>query len=106
MVDANSESDLDTALKTISNRQQRLICLLLRESEPRPVSDFLPRSVEVNRTTETDLYHNHLPRLAALDYIDWNRAAAEVAQGNRFGEIEPLLEILETHAEELPGTWP
>jgi len=106
MSDAQSESELDTVLRAISDRQQRLICILLRESEPRPVSDFLPRSVEVSRTAETGLYHNHLPRLAELEYIDWDRDAGEVAQGERFAEIEALLDILDTHAEDLPGTWP
>lgn len=106
MSDVHSGSDLDTALKTISDRQQRLICLLLRESAPRPVTDFLSRSVQASRTAETDLYHNHLPRLAELEYIDWDREAGEVAQGDRFAEIESLLDTLDTHAEELPGTWP
>jgi len=47
MSDVHSESSLDTALRAVSDRQRRLICLLLRESDPRPVlfsdSDWLQR---------------------------------------------------------------
>jgi len=106
MSDVHSESSLDTALRAVSDRQRRLICLLLRESDPRPVSDFLRRSTETSPTVETDLYHNHLPRLAELEYIEWDRDAGEVAQGDRFMEIESVLGILETHAGDLPGAWP
>lgn len=106
MSNGDSEPSLDTALQAVSDRQRRLICLLLRESEPRPVSDFLRRSAELSHTADTDLYHNHLPRLAELEYIEWDRDAGEVAKGDRFTEIKSLLDILDTHAGDLPGMWP
>jgi hypothetical protein len=40
-----------------------------------------------------------------MAYIDWDRDANEVAKGDRFNEIEPVLNLMDNHADELPADW-
>lgn len=49
------------------------------------------------------LAHNHLPKLDAYGVVDFDRTANVVAPGPEFDAVEPLLRLLETHADELPG---
>nr|WP_225307792.1 MULTISPECIES: hypothetical protein [unclassified Haloarcula] len=96
---------MDRVFEALFTRRRRMILFMLKQSSPRPIVDFLPRSAGA-RNTETELRHDDLPRLASLAYIDWDRAADEVSRGQRFDEIEPMLELFENHADELPDDWP
>jgi hypothetical protein len=49
--------------------------------------------------------HIHLPKLAAAGYIRWNEQTHEISQGHRFREIEPFLELVQTHSDQLPDGW-
>jgi hypothetical protein len=51
------------------------------------------------------LFHIHLPKLAAMGYVEWDRAAGTVRAGDRFAEIAPLLRLIDTHATGLPDGW-
>ncbi|NLV13917.1 hypothetical protein [Haloarcula argentinensis] len=96
---------MDRVFEALFTRRRRMILFMLKQDSPRPIVDFLPRSVGA-QSTETELRHDDLPRLASLAYINWDRAADEVSRGQRFDEIEPMLELLENHADELPDNWP
>lgn len=52
---------------------------------------------------ELQLYHNHLPKLAAEDLIEWDREAGVVSRGPDFGEIEPLVRLLASNPQVFPG---
>ncbi|MFD1600119.1 DUF7344 domain-containing protein [Halobellus rarus] len=52
-----------------------------------------------------ELRHNHLPRLDSRGVIDWDAEADTVARGPTFGELRPLVELLDEHTDELPGNW-
>jgi hypothetical protein len=49
--------------------------------------------------------HIHLPKLAAAGYIRWNDQTHEISRGPRFREIEPFIDLLQTHSEQLPDGW-
>lgn len=99
------ETGMDRVFEALFTRRRRMILFMLKHSSPRPVVDFLPRGTRA-RSTETELRHDDLPRLASLAYINWDRDADEVSRGERFDEIEPMLDLLENHADELPDGWP
>lgn len=99
------DTGMDRVFEALFTRRRRMILFMLKQDSPRPIVDFLPRSVGA-QSTETELRHDDLPRLASLAYINWDRAADEVSRGRRFDEIEPMLELLENHAGELPDDWP
>ena len=96
----------DRIFENLSNSHRRLILLLLKQGVVETETDVMVRSGSDSRETETALIHNHLPRLAQAGYIDWDRDSGEIAKGPRFDEIEPLLELIEAHADELPADWP
>ncbi len=55
---------------------------------------------------ESELRRTHLPMLEAEGYIEWDRETGEISRGPRFDEIEPFLELIEEHEDELPPFWP
>ena len=52
-----------------------------------------------------ELYHNHLPRLAAKDVISWDEQAGVVERGSAFPAIRPFVARLDQHSDELPSDW-
>lgn len=47
----------------------------------------------------------HLPKLESAGFVVWGPQDHSVRKGPRFEEIEPLLELLQNHADELPDDW-
>lgn len=45
----------------------------------------------------TRLHHAHLPKLAAMEYVEWEPATRRVYPGPAFEEVEALLSVLEEH---------
>lgn len=95
---------IDSVLEGLSNRRRRLILVLLKDGAIESVADAAVRGRD--NTGEVMLVHNHLPKLAKSGYVDWDRDTGEISKGPRFDEIEPLLDMIEAHADELPPGWP
>ncbi len=51
------------------------------------------------------MQHVHLPKLEEYGFIEWDRDSHEVRKGPKFNEIQPLLELLVSHSDELPDDW-
>lgn len=94
----------DSVLEGLSDRRQRLILVLLKKGAVGTVADAAVRGRD--NTGEIMLVHNHLPKLAKAGYVDWDRDTGEISKGPRFDEIEPLLDLIEAHVDELPPDWP
>ncbi|WP_245180854.1 hypothetical protein [Haloarcula amylovorans] len=99
-------SNMDRVLEIFAKRQRRLILFALQGGATKHKSDFVFRGADNGDDPELQLIHTHLPKLAEAGYIEWNRETDEVSKGPRYDEIEPLLNLLETHADELPPNWP
>lgn len=60
-------------------------------------------------TSELDplvaMRHLHLPYLEERGFVRWDRKTQQVSKGPRFGEMEPLLQLLREMQDELPGKW-
>ncbi|MGM0718738.1 MAG: DUF7344 domain-containing protein [Halobacteriota archaeon] len=93
-------------LDIMSTRHRRLILLLVKRGTIHTVNDVMARGTKEPETLEIQLTHNHLPKLVDAGYIQWDRDTGEISKGPRFNEIEPLLELIENHADELPPGWP
>lgn len=96
---------LDTAFKALNDPIRRGILEAVRSRNPRSVESFVPAH-EDGHTVELQLQHTHLPYLDDTGLIDWNREEGTVVRGPAFDDIEPLLRVLATHQDELPGSWP
>ena len=49
--------------------------------------------------------HVHLPKLASMAVIDWDRENDQISKGENWDEIAPLLQLLQDHQDELPDSW-
>lgn len=101
---------INDMLRILANDYRR--CTLIALSEGTPAEDRsvrLPDNVAITgsgRNEQTlELRHCHLPMLADSDLVEWNREHNEITKGARFDDVEPLLELLVTHRDELPDEW-
>ncbi|MEF8809109.1 DUF7344 domain-containing protein [Natronomonas sp.] len=90
----------------LRKRHRRLILLLVNDGAIETEADVIFRGGADSEIAEIELKHNHLPKLADAGYIEWDRETGRISKGPNFDEIEPLLELLENHADELPPDWP
>lgn len=98
--------EINRIANVMSARHRRLILLSLNHGSVETQEDVVLRSGSDKEVTETQLVHNHLPKLEEAGYITWDRETGEISEGPDFDEIEPILELLENHADELPPDWP
>lgn len=100
--------ELGELLGILSNHHRRRIVTRLEEQNPRDMDEFdleeIAGGSELDGET-IDLIHNHLPRLDESGFIDWDRERQVVTRGPRFTEIEPLIELMIDHQDELPANW-
>ena len=84
------------------DRRRLLLALLNAEEAALPI-ELDQREYE---TAESDVllsfHHNHLQKLEDLGFVDANLDRYSVTKGPRFEEIEPLLELLDTHRDRFP----
>ncbi len=95
-------------MDALADVQRRKLLIALVDHNPQ---DDLP-VVVADSDNEGDaverliaMQHVHLPKLDEYGFIEWNEETHEVTKGPKFEEIEPLLELLEDHEDELPPGW-
>lgn len=96
---------IDRVLDAFQDPYRRLILVHLREGRVSDVDDLLLRGAD-GAGAELSLEHEHLPKLADAGYVEWDRETGAVERGPAFEEVEPLLDLLERHGDELPPDWP
>ena len=95
---------VNRVLDVCRDRYRRLILVELRQERTMQVCDLLFRNDP--ETARLALEHEHLPKLAEAGYVEWDWETDEVTVGPAFEEVEPLLDLIERHADELPPGWP
>ena len=99
----------DNALDALSNPYRRQLLVALLEHNPQDDSDHDPLhnapDAEESENLQTELIHNHLPKLEEMGFIVWDRETNEIKKGPNWDDIAPLLELIETHRDELPAGW-
>lgn len=106
----------DVALHLLADRRRRAILELLREREEAGigldelVSELADgdgpadhHSIDADVHTQIALTHSHLPKLADYEVVTFHRDGATVTRGPAYDAVEPVLSLLESHAEELPS---
>ncbi len=98
---------IDQTMSILSNKYRRrlLFSLLDNSSEDGlPIPEAVHTGEQRLEVLQTELVHTHLPKMGSTDVIRWDRETNTVSKGPAFEELRPLLELLDEHAEELPGT--
>lgn len=103
-----TKTPLDDMLLALADRHRRRILFALLEANRQAIDDLaVPEDEQPDETylkhRQVHLLHNHLPHLAEADIVRWERGSGTVEKGPRFDEIRPLLELLESHRENLPA---
>lgn len=102
-------SRVDDLFEALSNPYRRQLLVALLEHNPqddddRDPLDLISDDIEPD-VLELQLFHNHLPKLEAMNFISWDREANEISKGPEWDEIEPLITLIDDHQDELPDGW-
>lgn len=100
---------LDEIMEALADEHRRQLLAALAEENPEaPVQT--PEGVQLGRepldNLQIEMYHQHLPQLEEVGFIEWKKEEAVVVKGPKFEQIEPVLELFEEHKKELPAEWP
>lgn len=99
---------VDECFDALSNRQRRRVLVALLHHNPQS-ADFQSSddivSGEATDELAIQMHHVHLPKLADMGFIEWDRTANSIRRGPAFEEIQPLLALLDEHSDELLEEW-
>ena len=84
---------LDAYLDALSDVKRRRLLVALAESNPQSI-DHTHAEQPWTQQHQIEMYHVHLPKLAEMDLVDWDRDADRITKGTQFEEIEPLIQSL------------
>ncbi|THE65405.1 ArsR family transcriptional regulator [Salinadaptatus halalkaliphilus] len=98
---------MDELFEALSSAHRRRILRALLDHRPHDDGGLrVPADVfstaQSTDSLELALYHTHLPRLADLGLVQWNRETRMVRPGPRFEDITGMLE----HCDEYPRAAP
>lgn len=108
MKKCNRENQFDTVLESLSSSYRRQLLMALLHHNPQDDHDHDPMDLSSesdNEVMQSDIIHNHLPKLEELGYIEWERTTNQVKKGPNWNEIAPLLQLINNHRDELPDEW-
>lgn len=101
---------LDTIFRTLSHPTRRRILTTLIEHELDQNSsvstDVLTPDAAIDEDFHIRLYHQHLPRLDTVGFIDWDPDTGTIAAGPHYEEIEAVVSLLAANEDALPTDWP
>ncbi|MFC5368682.1 helix-turn-helix domain-containing protein [Salinirubrum litoreum] len=107
---SHTGSSLSEQFDILSSPYRRRILVAVANRNPRDEDELRSEGIadddENLDVFEQKLYHNHLPKLDAAGFIDWNRETGTITRGPRFDEIRPLIKLMTEHQDELPAGWP
>jgi predicted transcriptional regulator len=96
---------LDTLLTLLGDRHRRRVVTALTGDSPRSVETLVDAMEGDPRKLELALVHNHLPRLRGAGVVEWEQDAGVVRRGPQFDTVEPVVELLRSNPDALPGDW-
>jgi hypothetical protein len=108
--DVSGGPELDAMLNVLANKYRRRVLVALLEHNPQDghdpqIPDDVTLETEDLESLMINMRHGHLPKLEEEGFIEWDRETNTVEKGPQFEEIQPLLELMENHADELPDDW-
>ena len=102
------ELTADEAFELFTHPYRRRLLMTLLDHNPEDeakIPEDLTTNDEELQEMLVGMTHTHLPRLEALDIIEWDREKNVVTRGRAFEELEPLLTLVDDHRDELPDGW-
>jgi hypothetical protein len=95
-------SKIDSLMEILRDRERRVILRSLLDNTTENRLDSVIEGIDTGNR-ETDLHHNHLPRLEQAGYINWDKNSNTISRGPNFFEIAPLIQLLDELIGEFRG---
>lgn len=99
---------LSAQLDSLSHRPQRQLLVSLSHNNPQddtPFDSEKPEFQHEELESLFDLRHFHLPEMEDKGFVEYDREDNLITKGPNFDEIEPLVELIDRHSDELPDDW-
>lgn len=100
-------SQLFTALR---HEHRRQILTFLADADAREKAELILADLQPEGADpewfKPALHHQHLPILEEAGYIEWDRETNRIRRGPAFEDISPVIELLRSNQDKLPGGWP
>ncbi|WP_115862923.1 DUF7344 domain-containing protein [Halorussus litoreus] len=108
----NARTRLDEQFEALAHVERRRLLVALFRGGPdgtvpseRVVLEVESWAGDREAASLVALRHRHLPKLEDLGFIEWNQQDRLVTEGPQFGEVEPMLALLDGNRDELPPDW-
>ena len=101
-----TSTELDTLMGILSAQERRAVLYRLGREDSLNESDLLVGGVNQSDQQKIALHHTHLPKLDEAQYIEWERETGVVRPGDRYDDVEFLLDLLQTQTDEFPSDMP
>ncbi|GCF13125.1 hypothetical protein Harman_10600 [Haloarcula mannanilytica] len=86
---------LSAQLEAVQHEDRRAVLFALRGAEQwRPAAAADDGDLIGEPSIPATLYHQHLPKLAEMGLIEWNRETHRVTRGPEYERLRPLLDFL------------
>ncbi|OVE83121.1 DUF7344 domain-containing protein [Natronolimnobius baerhuensis] len=100
-----SATRMEAACSLLSESKRRYLLYLLAETQEGNIENLITQitaweydqqATDINKETRQRVYvslvHNHLPRLADYDIVDYDLRSGDIVLDEGFDDIKPLLE--------------
>jgi GAF domain-containing protein len=96
-----SSEAIDSMMKALTSSTRRAILMTLLRTTTGTTIASLEQQLDCE-TSQMQLYHVHLPKLADFEYINWDREADTISRGPKFSEVKPLVQLLKEYEAAFP----
>jgi hypothetical protein len=99
----------DEVFRAVSAEPRRQLIVSLLDADPTgsvplPESAINPNIPVDLEGLRADLHHTHLPKLADMEFVEWETDPLRARRGPRFNEVAVVFEALHSAATEIPDS--
>lgn len=93
---------IDHILEALQSRRRRHLLVNLAQGNPRAEQIAVLDVTGYEEDLLTSLHHVDLPKLEEMGFIEWDRQSGTITRGPQFDTIEPIVDLMIRHENDLP----
>ena len=102
-----TESNFDRVFDALGHQYRRRLLSTIDKAGTRDRDELFLKELTFGTDDRerytAQLVHVHLPKLAEMGYLEWDREGNTVTRGENYNEVAPLITLMREHANELPA---